>query len=272
MTSPDSPIIDFYPRDFELDMNGKKMEWEAVVKIPFIEEDRLLKAMKTREHLLTDDERARNSFGASLKFSYSPDVEYIYPSSLIGVFHDIPKCHCVMNIFDLPTMDGLEPVVGLIDGVKLGVNALAGFPSLKTLPHTGQLGFHGVNIFSRDSRNESMVVTLSNPEERMSIELAKQKLGQRVYIGYPYLQEAKVDRVSDELFDYVIVEGDKHITTIPHTPPQIDGWRRKASRVENYYSKRLGMIIGDVEALVHVQLLKGLLKTDKGDMVKDYGD
>ena len=32
MTSPESPIIDFYPRDFDLDMNGKKMEWEAVVK------------------------------------------------------------------------------------------------------------------------------------------------------------------------------------------------------------------------------------------------
>lgn len=272
MTSPDSPIIDFYPREFELDMNGKKMEWEAVVKIPFIEEDRLLSAMKTRDHLLTPDERKRNDFGVPLKFTFNPDVEYVYPSSLVGVFPDIPRCHCVENIFELPVMDGLEPYVGLIDGVKLGINALAGFPSLKTLPHSGQLGFHGVNVFQQDSRNESMVVTLLEPEARSNIELAKQKLGQRVYVGYPYLQEAKVERVSDELFDYVIVEGDKHITTIPHTPPQIDDWHRRASRIESYYSKRLGIITGEVEAIVHVQMLKGLVKTSQGDTIKEYGD
>ncbi|MCJ1227724.1 hypothetical protein MMC12_004382, partial [Toensbergia leucococca] len=74
MTNPDSPIFDFYPRDFELDMNGKKMEWEAVVKIPFIDEERLLKAMRTREHLLSDEEKSRNDFGVTLKFTYSPDV------------------------------------------------------------------------------------------------------------------------------------------------------------------------------------------------------
>lgn len=45
MYSVDSPILDFYPEDFEQDMNGKKQEWEAVVKIPFIDEKRLLQAM-----------------------------------------------------------------------------------------------------------------------------------------------------------------------------------------------------------------------------------
>ena len=45
MTEETSPIYDFYPRQFELDMNGKKQDWEAVVKIPFIDQKRLLKAM-----------------------------------------------------------------------------------------------------------------------------------------------------------------------------------------------------------------------------------
>ena len=45
MYDPNSCIIDFYPVDFEQDLNGKKQEWEAIVKIPFIDEARLLHAM-----------------------------------------------------------------------------------------------------------------------------------------------------------------------------------------------------------------------------------
>ena len=45
MFDVNSPILDFYPAEFEQDLNGKKQEWEAVVKIPFIDENRLLKAM-----------------------------------------------------------------------------------------------------------------------------------------------------------------------------------------------------------------------------------
>ncbi|KAL1970765.1 hypothetical protein VTN77DRAFT_2599 [Rasamsonia byssochlamydoides] len=272
MTSPDSAIIDFYPREFELDMNGKKMEWEAVVKIPFIDEERLLSAMAARDHLLTDEERARNEFGVTLKFTYSPDIEFTYPSSLPGIFPDIPHCHCIENIFDLPTMDGLEPYIGLLEGVKLGTAALAGFPTLKTLPRAGQLAFHGVNVFQQDSRNESMIVTILEPEKRSSIELAKAKLGQRVYVGYPFLQEALVVRVSDELFDYVIPEGEQHVVSIPHSQQQIEQWRKKAEKIEGYYSKRLGMIIGPVESMVHVHMLKGLRKTDEGATVKEFAE
>ena len=47
MVNPNSPILDFYPHDFSLDLNGKKQDWEAIVLIPFIDERRLLDAMRS---------------------------------------------------------------------------------------------------------------------------------------------------------------------------------------------------------------------------------
>jgi 5'-3' exoribonuclease 1 len=274
MTNPDSPIIDFYPRDFELDMNGKKMEWEAVVKIPFIEEKRLLDAMKTKEHLLTEDEKARNGFGVSLKFTYSSDLDFVYPSSLPGIFPDLPHCKCIENIYELPTMDGLEVYIGLMDGVKLGAASLASFPSLKTLPFYGKLEFAGVSVFQQDSRNESMIVTLLDTDKRSSLAYACQKLGTAVHVGYPFLQEAKVVKVSDELFDYVLPESGPLTApvAIEHGPAEIAAWKKRSDRIENAYSKRLGMMIGQVETLLHVEMLKGLKKNDDGATVKEYAE
>ena len=271
MTNPNSPIIDFYPRDFELDMNGKKMEWEAVVKIPFIDEGRLLPAMRTKDHLLTQAEKDRNEFGVSLKFMYSPEVAYTYPSSLVGIFPDIPYCHCVENIFDMPTMEGLDYHIGLMRGAMLGESAHAGFPSLKTLPHAGNLGFHGVNVFQQDSRNESMIVTMLDADARTKAESAKALLGHKIHVGYPFLSEAKVVRVSDELFNYSSPpNGVGPPVAAPHNPQEVDMWHRKAERIESVYSKRLGMIIGEVQSLVHVDTLKGLKKTDDGATIKEY--
>lgn len=270
MTKSESPIIDFYPRDFELDMNGKKMDWEAVIKIPFIDEKRLLDAMATKNEQLSDDEKGRNGFDVPIKFTYSSEYDFTYASSLVGIFPDIPHCHCVENIFELPPTEGLSYKHGLMDGALLSVSALAGFPSLATLPYTATLGFHGVNVFQSDSRNESMVVTLTDSAMRTKVENAKAKLGQRCYVGYPFLQEAQIVRVSDELFDYVLDENGQ-VAIKDHSNRDIDEWAKNSRYWEDFYSKRLGILIGDVESMVHVEMLKGLIKTDEGATIKEFG-
>lgn len=63
MENPDSDIIDFYPEEFDLDLNGKKFAWQGVALLPFIDEKRLLDAMATKYPLLTAEEKARNEFG-----------------------------------------------------------------------------------------------------------------------------------------------------------------------------------------------------------------
>jgi len=65
MSSPDSPIIDFYPTDFRLDLNGKKFQWQAVTLLPFCDQKRLLAAIDPLWDTLTDDQKRMNSFGTS---------------------------------------------------------------------------------------------------------------------------------------------------------------------------------------------------------------
>ena len=68
MTEGESPIIDFYPTQFEVDMDGKKWEWQGVVKLPFIDTNRLLEAMNTVYDQMTDEEKHRNSEGPSVLY------------------------------------------------------------------------------------------------------------------------------------------------------------------------------------------------------------
>ncbi|KAF7597531.1 5'-3' exoribonuclease 2 [Aspergillus hancockii] len=63
MQNPDSEIIDFYPEDFAVDLNGKKFAWQGVILLPFIDEKRLLAAMEKKYPLLSEDERLRNTVG-----------------------------------------------------------------------------------------------------------------------------------------------------------------------------------------------------------------
>ena len=68
MIDEDSPILDFYPPDFEIDMNGKKMAWQGVALLPFIDQHRLLAALASKVDLLTDDEKRRNKWGDNIMF------------------------------------------------------------------------------------------------------------------------------------------------------------------------------------------------------------
>lgn len=63
MSDPKSEIIDFYPEEFPIDLNGKKFAWQGVALLPFIDEKRLLDAMEKRYPQLSAEEHARNTMG-----------------------------------------------------------------------------------------------------------------------------------------------------------------------------------------------------------------
>ncbi|CAM1509245.1 Fc.00g029840.m01.CDS01 [Cosmosporella sp. VM-42] len=63
MLNKDSEIIDFYPEDFEVDLNGKKMAWQGIALLPFIDMPRLLSAVESKYPLLSEKDAARNTMG-----------------------------------------------------------------------------------------------------------------------------------------------------------------------------------------------------------------
>ncbi|XP_030052083.1 5'-3' exoribonuclease 2 isoform X2 [Microcaecilia unicolor] len=68
MSDPESSIIDFYPDDFAIDLNGKKFAWQGVALLPFVDERRLRAALEEVYPDLTPDEIRRNSLGGDHVF------------------------------------------------------------------------------------------------------------------------------------------------------------------------------------------------------------
>ncbi|XP_057304692.1 5'-3' exoribonuclease 2-like [Hydractinia symbiolongicarpus] len=68
MQSPDSEIIDFYPTDFKIDLNGKRFAWQGVALLPFVDEKRLHRTLKKVYGDLTEDEKRRNKRDHNMMF------------------------------------------------------------------------------------------------------------------------------------------------------------------------------------------------------------
>ncbi|KAG1677357.1 hypothetical protein FOA52_010736 [Chlamydomonas sp. UWO 241] len=70
-TSPKSPILDFYPTEFAVDMNGKRFAWQGVVLLPWIDEARLMAATNDVLPKLTNEEKRRNGQRMELLYVHS---------------------------------------------------------------------------------------------------------------------------------------------------------------------------------------------------------
>ena len=68
MKSDESPIIDYYPKDFYVDLKGKRFAWLGEVILPFIDEDRLVDASSNFDRMLDKHEKFRNRLGCNLLF------------------------------------------------------------------------------------------------------------------------------------------------------------------------------------------------------------
>jgi len=68
MIDDNSPIIHYYPTDFEFEYYGKRYKWECHPKIPMINPMELSTCLTYITDKLTDKELQRNQFGQPIEF------------------------------------------------------------------------------------------------------------------------------------------------------------------------------------------------------------
>uniref|UniRef100_A0A8B9KH53 5'-3' exoribonuclease n=1 Tax=Astyanax mexicanus TaxID=7994 RepID=A0A8B9KH53_ASTMX len=106
MSNPDSSIIDFYPDDFAIDLNGKKYAWQGVALLPFVDERRLRGALADVYPDLTTEEIRRNSLGSDVVF--------------VGKSH--PLCDFIKELYSSESREGTEIPAELCHGIQGTLN------------------------------------------------------------------------------------------------------------------------------------------------------
>lgn len=106
MMDVDSPIIDFYPSDFKIDLNGKTAAWMGVALLPFIDEVRMFETLSAVYPNLSKEEKERNKRGTHLLFiSRKEDAKIT--EFLTDVIKASKDSATMMNPSDLHQVAGL---------------------------------------------------------------------------------------------------------------------------------------------------------------------
>lgn len=258
MTEEASPIRLYYPEKFETDLNGKQHEWEAVVLIPFIDEKLLIKSMKMVEHKLTADEKSRNTHGPMHLFMYNK--KNLGTGSISKYFPSIEDNHAEKiaitreDIF----VDIGDLVKGLYPGLQLDVYHV-GFPSLHFIPITAKLQRRNVKVFQSPSLGENMIITIDNKDENdnESIQhIAKELLGNTLYVNWPHLEEIKVTAVSNTTVKLSFNE-DEQLIVREMSESDAQEFNLLAQGIAKLFITTRGIDIGKTHVLLRGQTLKG---------------
>ena len=193
MSDPSSPILDFYPESFTVDMNGKRWPWEAVVLLPFIDSVRLVAAARVGGiyESLTEEERRRNEFGEAVVMRRGREtVPYERTEWAEGG-------ESTTMTTTTTTATPARRRASSYGGIR---HPLPGFPTLREAPVEGLVRKKiGLNVFGMRSRYRTAVLRTADELPPMPdlTKLGKRFVGTVVHFRYPLLQEGFVAAVSD---------------------------------------------------------------------------
>ena len=282
MNASTSPIVSYYPLDFEVDMEGKRNAWEGVNLLPFIDARKLKEAVEkfAPQSQLTSEEQGRNTLQEfPLMLQHDASMQSNISSPFPTLFPDIVHCESKLLQFKVPDY----PTGAFLPVLQSGVHVpLAGFPSFRTLPekNTGvSCEKINLNCFGRATRRETLVVSVPSPrapDEDDFIPLAKNLLSDPVvFVNWPHLQVAKIIGVSSR--HGIVRDDDSDFTSFSNSDAQV--WDQKSTGEARAYLEGRGIPgtgglkfytggSDPLPMLIHVLLLQGVAEDPKSGKVK----
>lgn len=241
MIDAESPLLHFYPDDFQLDQNEKKQDWESIVLLPFIDEQLLLTSIGKYYNNLDANEQIRNQHSSSLSFKASSNL---HPTS--GILNNNPffpalkqtRAVCTEYPVNHYRPEGLQFKHGRFD--EKNMTYFPKFPILNVLPYEFEFRKGVVDLFESRSKATTLVLNLThrpdtdciayneewNPEESESGQpfqitnrslLVERYLGKRVFVNWPHFDYGIVCAISDfrHLYTWSNIPGGSFFTFRP---------------------------------------------------------
>ena len=230
MTDSQSPLLKFYPEDFQLDQNEKKHDWEAIVLLPFIDEELLLNTITKYYNQLNSDEQMRNQHIPSLCFHTTGNLQPIGNTLKANpYFPPINETRAESRQFEIDyeqfTVDKIK--FGRFNDQEMFIYPK--FPVLNVLPYKYAFKSNAVNLFETRSRTTTLVISLAHQPDKDSISYNEQwtpkgenssppfeiknmrtlidrYLGKCVFVNWPHIQYGLVCAISD--FRQIYLLGD----------------------------------------------------------------
>jgi 5'-3' exoribonuclease 1 len=286
MLDAGSPIRQYYPDNFDIDMEGRRNPWEGVVLIPFIDEELLRRAFLSIDMTrLSSHERARNALGHPWILRFSPDTPSFLPAAIEDVLPAVSQCASTASAFDAPKLaKGIRFKPCLLPGTLTQAHARLGFPSIFSMEITHTVRNVGVTSCGMRSKKESIIVHLNASRcsfvgssvlpdltaRDVSAATLHSLVGKEILFGWPYFREGRVVAILDAQQSFFADPKQKDSLSELGALILAKGWSKAASLIQESYLSSKGISVGDVGVVLVVSPFTGMSLVAGGGAKKMY--
>tara|TARA_A100001015_G_C15009040_1_gene722137 strand:+ start:1214 stop:1567 length:354 start_codon:yes stop_codon:yes gene_type:complete len=96
ITSPQSSVYESYPESCEIDLSGKRREWEGIVLLPNVDVSKIKKEYEKVEDKIDKRDMYRIQHSNHFSYKFVPQVSYLFKS----FYGNISECHCKRKIIE----------------------------------------------------------------------------------------------------------------------------------------------------------------------------